>query len=337
MTQEDRTRALEGFGYIRSEAAFLCLAALHSGYFRRRQFRRFAGASRGYRDDLLIEKIISNKHGQVYGSGKKTIVYHLRSRPFYSPIGEPDNRHRRERPPFGVKAKLMAFDYVLANQKHRYLATEEEKVGYFTGELGIRIDSLPRKIYSSRKTESTTDRYFVDKFPIYLSGSSRQLVVSFCYVDEGVIATPGFETYLKQYMALFRALGRFRVIYVATKEHSFRLAEKTFYHFFDPSRRDKTDTNESSRARLLDYFRLEHLYRAEQFELLDAAKLEELRSLRKEFKGEKFESLFGLWRERGEEAVASLLFPETVAPTPFTADFLTYKLDEKYDLFDTSR
>jgi len=57
-----------------------------------------------------------------------------------------------------VKAKLMAFDYVLANQEHRYLATEDEKVGYFTGELGIKIDSLPTKIYSSRKTESTTDR-----------------------------------------------------------------------------------------------------------------------------------------------------------------------------------
>jgi hypothetical protein len=207
MTSEERIRALEDFGYTHSEAAFLCLAALHSGYFLRRQFRRFAGVSRGYRDDLLIEKILSNKHGQVYGSGKKTIVYHLCSRPFYSAIGEPNNRHRRERPPFGVKAKLMAFEYVLANQKHRYLATEAEKVGYFTGELGIRIDSLPRKIYSSRKTESTTDRYFVDKFPIFLETSSRQPVVSFCYVDEGVIATPGFETYLKQYMALFRALG----------------------------------------------------------------------------------------------------------------------------------
>jgi hypothetical protein len=230
----------------------------------------------------------------------------------------------------------MAFDYVLANQEHRYLATEDEKVGYFTGELGIKIESLPTKIYSSRKTESTTDRYFVDKFPIYLSASSQEPVVSFCYLDEGVIATPGFETYLKQYMALFRALGRFRIVYIATKEQSFRLAEKTFYKFFDPSGRDKTDANESSRTALLHYFRLEHLYRAEQFELLDAAKLEELRSLRKEFKGEKFESLLGLWREHGEEAVTSVLLPETIARAPLTADFLTYKLDEKYDLFDTS-
>jgi hypothetical protein len=82
MTREDRIRALEGFGYTRSEAAFLCLAALHSGYFLRRQFRRFAGASRGYRDDLLIEKILSSKHGQVDTSRKQAIVCHLCSRPF---------------------------------------------------------------------------------------------------------------------------------------------------------------------------------------------------------------------------------------------------------------
>jgi hypothetical protein len=86
-------------------------------------------------------------------------------------------------------------------------------------------------------------------------------------------------------MALFRAPGRFRVVYVATKEQSFRMAEKTFSRFFDPSRRGKSDTNEPSRTALLDYFRLEHLCRTEQFELLDASKLEELRSLRKESKG----------------------------------------------------
>jgi hypothetical protein len=242
MTSDDRIRAPEGLGYTRSEAA-----ALHSGYFLRRQFRRFANSSRGYRDDLLIEKILSNKHGQVYESGKKTIVYHLCSRPFYSAIGQPDNRHRCERPPYAVKAKLMALDYVLGNQEHRYLATEEEKVGYFTGELGIEIDSLPTKIYGSRKTASTTDRYFVDKFPIFLSASPRQLVGSFCYVDEGVIATPGFEIYLKQYMGLFRALGRFRVVYVATTERSFRLAEKTFYRFFDTSSTKRTRTNRPGR------------------------------------------------------------------------------------------
>jgi hypothetical protein len=244
VTNEDRTRALEDLGYTPCEAVFLCLAALHSGYFLRRQFGRFAGASRGYRDDLLIEKLLSNKHGQVYGSGKKRIIYHLCSRPFYSAIGEPNNRQRRERPPFAEEAKLMAFDCVLANQEHRYLATEAEKVGYFTGELGIKIDNLPTNIYSSRKTESTTDRYFVDKFPIFLETPSQEPVVSFCYVDEGVIATPGFETYLKQYMALFRALGRFQLVYVATKEQPFRLAEKMFYRFFDPRGATKqTQTN----------------------------------------------------------------------------------------------
>jgi hypothetical protein len=93
-----------------------------------------------------------------------------------------------------------------------------------------------------------------------------------------------------------KALGGFRIVYVATKECTFRLAEKAFHRSFDPSR-------QSSRARLLDYFRLENLYGTEQFDLLDSAKLERLRSLRKEFKGEKFESLLtleGAWGGRGD-------------------------------------
>jgi hypothetical protein len=61
-----------------------------------------------------------------------------------------------------------------------------------------------------------------------------------------------------------------------------------------------------------------------------------LRSLRKEFKGEKFESFFGLRRERGKEAVTSVWLPETAASAPLKADFLTYSLDENYDLCDTS-
>jgi hypothetical protein len=97
------------------------------------------------------------------------------------------------------------------------------------------------------------------------------------------------------------------------------LADETFYRLFYPSRQGKTDSNESSRVTLLDYFRLEHLYRAEQFDHLDAAKLDQLRSLRKDFKGEKFESLFGLWSERGEEAVTTLLFPEIVVSAPHSS------------------
>ena len=44
MTDRERVRALQRFGYAEPEGAFLSLAALHSGYFLRRQYTRFLGA-----------------------------------------------------------------------------------------------------------------------------------------------------------------------------------------------------------------------------------------------------------------------------------------------------
>ncbi len=38
MSSAERIAALKGLGYTEREAAFLCLAALHGGYFLRRQY-----------------------------------------------------------------------------------------------------------------------------------------------------------------------------------------------------------------------------------------------------------------------------------------------------------
>jgi hypothetical protein len=40
-------------------------------------------------------------------------------------------------------------------------------------------------------------------------------VVSFCYVDEGVLSTSGFESFLDRYRDLFRSLARVKLVYVA--------------------------------------------------------------------------------------------------------------------------
>jgi hypothetical protein len=41
----------------------------------------------------------------------------------------------------------MGFDYVLAHREHQYLATETEKLDYFSGTLGIDRSYLPGRIY----------------------------------------------------------------------------------------------------------------------------------------------------------------------------------------------
>jgi len=236
-TGDERIARLEELGYTEREAAFLVLAALHSGYFLRRQYREFLGMSPGHADATLAEKVVAKGHAQAFSSLGKTLVYHLCTRPFYNAIDEPDNRHRRARPPFAVKVKLMALDYVLAEPGRSFLATEEEKVAFFAGKLGVPNEKLPAKVYRSRTSGSTTRRYFVDKFPISVDGvpGRDRAVVSFCYVDEGVIATPSLETYLREYADLFRSLGSVRVVYVTTRSMGFAWVERAFRRFLDRS------------------------------------------------------------------------------------------------------
>jgi hypothetical protein len=63
MTDDERVAALWGLGYTEREAAFLVLAALHSGYFLRRQYLTFTGAYKGRVDDLLVRKVIERGLG----------------------------------------------------------------------------------------------------------------------------------------------------------------------------------------------------------------------------------------------------------------------------------
>lgn len=75
------------------------------------------------------------------------VVYRLSSRPFFAALGEPNNRNRREKQPATIKNKLMALDFVLANQGYRYLATERERLEYFAGTLKIPSERLPVRCY----------------------------------------------------------------------------------------------------------------------------------------------------------------------------------------------
>jgi hypothetical protein len=177
---------IKGFGYNEREAAFLCRAALHGGYFLRRQCAGFMGIETGGTVNALAEKLLEQNHARTLTALNNTKIYHLASRPFYTSIGEPDNRNRREHAPAAIKTRLMGLDFALANAEHRYLATEGEKLNYFSEALGIPLSDLPWKRYFSRKTRSTTTRHFVDKYPIFLKGSGeveRVATVSFCFVD----------------------------------------------------------------------------------------------------------------------------------------------------------
>ena len=325
-TGDERIARLEELGYTGREASFLVVAALHSGYFLRRQYQEFLGIRPGHADATLAEKVVARGHAQAFSSLGKTLVYHLCTRPFYNAIDQSDNRHRRARPPFAVKVKLMALDYVLAEPGRSFLATEEEKVAFFNGQLGIPREKLPAKLYRSRTSGSTTRRYFVDKFPISVDGA----VVSFCYVDEGIIATPSLETYLREYADLFRSLGGLRLVYVTTRSMAFASAERMFQQFLHGSGRWSAPTERWSPERLLAYVHLEHLFRTRQFDSLDAVKLDELRRMRQEFRARDTESLYERWREAGDQVVRDFIASQPAVSGPLAGEFVPYRLEHDY-------
>src|SRR5437879_13833421 len=96
MSNSERIEALKGLGYTPREAAFLCLAALHGGYFWRRQYCGFIGKEIGGTVAALVEKLQAQQHAVVISALNNTKIYHLSNRPFYALLGETDNRNRRE-------------------------------------------------------------------------------------------------------------------------------------------------------------------------------------------------------------------------------------------------
>lgn len=337
MTNEDRTSALERFGYTEREAAFLNLAALHGGYFLRRQYGQFLEKEVGGTVAALVEKVIAHEHAKVSSFEHNTRVYHLCTRPFYAVLGQVDNRNRRERQPLTIKNKLMGLDFVLAHRAHPFLATEQEKVDYFARTLGIEPRKLPTKLYNSVKSKATTTRYFVDKYPIFLSPApdGAPPVVSFSFVDEGLTTPSRFETYLDQYGPLFASLPAFHVIYVAATAAPFQWAERTFQRFVVKQNSDNNGQRpfDPRFARMLEHFEARRQFEGNELAAFDRAKLIRLRDERNEFSGEPFDALYERWKAKGKAAVLQVLSPEAAPKEQPEAIFSTHLLRHNYDLF----
>ena len=233
---ENRIEALQRFGYSETEARFLSVAALQGGYFLRRQYAQFLGRQDGGTVTQLVQKALMNGHVRASTWRQKTQLYHLCARPFYEALGQGNNRNRRQRELLTIKNKIMGLDFVLAHPQHHYLATEQEKLDYFTGALKLDLSRLPAKLYHGRKSTEFTTRCFVDKYPVFLevtSESGADPVVSFCFVDEGTVGLSRFETYLDQYSSLFISLPEFKVIYVAASIAHFSGAQRIFERFLN--------------------------------------------------------------------------------------------------------
>jgi hypothetical protein len=200
---------LRGFGYTEDEARFLYLVATHSGYFSTRQYLAFTGAKSGDKSVAFTQKVLGKGHATARLLLRNGRVYHLFSRLVYRAIGRENLRNRREHSVEHMRAKLAILDFVLGHLDYRYLETETEKVDYFCRKLSIGRALLPSKRYKGAIREKTTDRYFVDKFPLFFTSESPSSppVVTFSFVDPGLLSLASFETHLFAYSGLFSAMA----------------------------------------------------------------------------------------------------------------------------------
>jgi hypothetical protein len=298
--------ALKTFGYTEDEAQFLYLVATHSGYFLARQFLNFVGAKRGYRTHSLTQKLITQSHATMREYRRNGCVYHLYSRKLYAQIGRENLRNRRRHRLEAIKTRLLSLDFILANQDYQYLESEPEKVAYFTEELRISKQCLPVKLYTGGPKSQPTLRYFVDRFPLFVSSPASGLppVVTFSYADPGLENLTGFVTHLIQYQPLFRELSTFRLLYISNASMHFGKATELFKSLV------KVPLESDIAADLIRYFKTQSIWETPEFRSLAKSDLLFLNQAKQRFKGERFQTLLRNWKAaRITEAEIRAEFP----------------------------
>ena len=155
-------------------------------------------------------------------------------------------------------------------------------------------------------------------------------MVTFCFVNEGLLTQAAFDTYLAQYRPLFAALGSFHLIYVAASSVHIDKAKVAFGRYRDALQRN----SRTSVRRMVAHFEARHLFETKQLATFDREKLLRLRQERREFGGARHEELYRLWGARGEAAILSAL-GTPAAPQSIDARFSSWLLDGDYALFGT--
>src|SRR6267378_103894 len=321
---------LRSLGYTEDEARFLYVVATHSSYFSTHQYLQFTGAKSGEKSMSFTQKLLGKGHATAKLLLRNGRVYHLHSRLIYRAICRHNLRNRREPSVEYIRTKLAILDFVLAHLDYRYLETEAEKVEYFCGKLGLNRGILPAKRYSGAIRHKETDRYFVDKFPLFfVPESSSPPVITFSFVDPGLITLASFETHLLAYGTLFSALPLLRFAYIAIRSTHFESARKLFFTM--TQRASNIDPGEQ----ILRYFTLRKLWETKQYGKLNDDDLEFLNRATKQFDDALTDIRYNQWLQG--RASADIIRAEfrDLAPKQ-EASFRTELVDGQTALFQPS-
>jgi len=332
MTIEGQVHAIQALGYSRSEAQFLRLVALHSGYFVRRQFLRWLGRGRGKRSQAFIQQLISRGHAcrEIFRQDRH--LFRLQSKAIYEAAGDENNRNRREHQSSTVRLRLMGLDFIVENREHCYLTSQREKLAYFNEQRGIDVQVLPARSYRSK--DAITTHYFPEAFPLFVDRENAQFV-SFVYVDDTRLSSDAFKSYLQSYTELFQVLKSLNLIFLTQLPARFAMAQRALERF---SRRhwDYLEGNVDLH-RLLSHFPHRLLYEKRVTRSLNTAEMMTLQRDIHELVGSRIDSLYAVWKESGNEGLRAEWAAQNQAVASPEIKLTSCILDYDYDLFGTLR
>jgi hypothetical protein len=280
--QESQLVPLRAFGYTQVEARFLYLVATHSGYFTVRQFLDFAKAKSGKRNARLVEKLFASGHVSAQRYRRRSLVYHLHSRPIYDAIDRGELRNRRGHELGHIKGRLLGLDYILAHPDDDYFETAEARREYF-----IRRFNVSENLFLPAK-ENGGGVTFADRFPLCISYPSPEFmpVVTFTYIDSGNKSLEAFIAHLRTYRPLFQQLPGFQFFYVSTTSALQKEAAELFSLF----------TEGKGLSDLTRYFDLQTKWDNRQYRLLSEPDVLFMSEGRKRFTGDSIGTLYYLWK-----------------------------------------
>jgi hypothetical protein len=329
--RQEHLAALCDLGYSEQEAGFVYLVATHSGYFTLQQYLDFTGTKKGWRVHQFTEKSSRLGHLRSVACAYGTALYNLYSRRVYGALDRDNLRNRRRLSTELIRTRLSILDFVIAHPDLEYLETEADKVACFRGRFAIPDSLIPGRIYQGMKQPSTTKRCFVDRFPIYLSSTSKdsspQPTPVFVYCDSAPRSLLYFITYLRNYEHFLRRLSSFEIVYAAPSATKFERAERFFRGMFEES----SATNARSIAR---YFRLRRLWEEEKHDLLTRADRDFLRHGNQRYRDQFWESEYRKWAD-GSPGSISLDAMLGSRATASNWTFRTYLLPHQHQIFLT--
>lgn len=283
---------LRGLGYTEDEARFLYLVATHSGYFATRQFLNLTGAKSGDRSIALTQRVLGKGHANARLLLRNGRVYHLFSRVVYRAIGRQNLRNRREHGLEHIRSRLVILDFILAHLDYEYVETEQDKLRYFLSQMNVPKEQLPTKTYRGAISRDATERYFVDKFPMFFRPhAGTPPVVSFTFIDPGYATLNNFDSHLLTYAGLFRTLPNLNLVYVATRPRHFEAARQMFL-----SRVDRP-LNIDPGEEVLDYFRIRKYWETKQYDKFTNEDVLRLHGYVHKFASQRYQERYPAWRD----------------------------------------